>query len=733
MPRMVGAKRTSLSCTTCRVRKRKCDGQQPCSTCIAKNTECEYTDVDRRRQRPTTSYIEGLEKTNTMNEKMIETLKEEHSRFLDVLKTNINDYQRLKSIIMGDVKEGSVSSSGESDAFNHLVVSGKSGTASMVLGPTSIYNDDLIIDRNLATVNTPAVPVVQYNLTIDQMNELNDYRRKYGYEDYRLFYFKEQPLKANVAIFRECISLFFKWMYSSSFLFIHRESFLYFYLSNEIDCEFVTIELIYAISALGARISGDSFIRSQADEYYKLAKQRLFTNGDEKYFIRESSICKLQTLLCLAFYDLGRGELASGWLLSGLAFRMGHDIGFELDPQDWNVSPPLPKRSNSDINSANATYTSSGLIVKSTREDVYRNYPFEIGKLRSRIYWGSFVAERLICLVMGRSPTLKLTDVTIPDSQDIGDLTGIEDFIFYDNASDRQYACRAFYCLRAVVALLILSDDILNKVFGSATNGVKRSEILTSYNLKLLKWKESLGKELFWNKSILKKTAHNELYMGPRYTYFIIMLSINRPFISMAALGSKNINLDVIKMPLEICDDVIDDLEIVIKALLYQQETYQSFCPHILSVYAIVLSISVLLWRFKISEDIKFKTNISTKINFFFNFLEKCSEIWTLANKPVEIFRMRINDLWEEPETDTPSVYEQDLQLSQEFNNENIYDAFSRQDLLKGFDMADFSNIDDVFQSVFERPSNQQMLTRLDLADALWDKSLYDKKTVNQL
>ncbi|CAH6723375.1 activatory protein Cha4p [[Candida] jaroonii] len=721
-------RRTSSSCIHCRLRRRKCSGGNPCTSCVAKDRVCEYTNDDKRRKRPAASYIEALEEANTKNQKTIETLKNEHQEFLDALRMNIDDHKKLMDLINGN-KTPALVKSIDND-FNHLVMSGQTGSTRMVLGPTSVYNDHLIMenkDQSKKLGNIKQGPTILYNLTVDQMKDLNEYRQKYGYRDYRLFYFKEQPLKANIAIFRECISLFFKWMYSSSFLFIHRESFLYFYLSNEIDCEFVTMELIYAISALGARISNDEFIRSQADDYYKLAKQRLFANGDEKFFIRESSICKLQTLLCLAFYDLGRGELASGWLLSGLAFRMGHDLGFELDPRDWNVTTSIP-HSGSSMHSTSASYANLKQLSQSdVKQDLYNNYPFEINNLRSRIYWGSYVSERLICLVMGRSPTLKLTDVTIPDSQDIGDLTGIEDFIFHDNLSERQYACRAFYCLRAVVELLILADDILNKVFGSDTNGIKRSDILSSYNLKLLQWKESLGKELFWNKSILKRTAHNELYMGPRYTYFIIMLSINRPFISMAALGSKNVNIDIVKMPIEICDDVIEDLEIVIRALKHQEDDHHAFYPHITSVYAVILAISVLLWRFKISEDIKARQLISAKISLFFEFLQRCSKIWTLAHKPVQIFKKRIDNLWnEEKGAEGHKVDTVDTSDYSEVND-TIYDAFTKTDMLSGFDMADFSNIDDVFQSVFEQPANQQILTRLDLADVLWDEALYKK------
>jgi hypothetical protein len=443
---------------------------------------------------------------------------------------------------------------------------------------------------------------------------------------------------------------------------------------------------------------------------------------------------------------------------------MGYDFGFELDPKNWNVGNPIPAVST-NAGSVNASTTSLTQLAQnaksnpSKREKLYRNYPFDIRQLRSRIYWGSCVADRLISLVMGRTSTLRLAGVTVPDSQDIGDMTGLEDFIFYDDWSG---VCRAYHCLKAAAELLSVSDDILKKVFGSQIKqGTTRLQVLSDFNLKLLHWKGSLGPELFWNKSILRKTARNELYMGPRYMFFIIMLSVNRPFVLMAALGSsKSIDIDNAKMPIEICDDVIDDLEIVVRALSNPEQDHKVFCPHISSVYSVILAISVLLWRFKISKDRSSKQAIANKLDLFFNFLERCQEVWPLAKRPVLIFRRRINELWLDPK-DIATEYNSPVPTNLETfptaahsgpevdinhfmfptvdyggysdPNSAIYDTFSRSlrnnhEIQNGFnDLASYNNIEDVFQSIFEEPLNQQIFTRLDLADALWDEALYEK------
>ncbi|CUM53032.1 unnamed protein product [Debaryomyces fabryi] len=776
----------------------------------------------------------------------LETMNRNNQKLLDLLRENQNDHQKLQQLLNDGIsidKETKKVSKKSLDItdniikepdwnykkFSHLVVP-RTNVVSMVLGPTSVYNDKMIMENQNITSNhvqnditgygevdyldnsnddctfspnsrsfslsheiidntqEPSDPLNQRNmplsnikqkLTPEQISELEGFRDKYGYHSFKLFYFKPLKLQSNpksFSIIRTSVSLFFKYMYSSSFLFIHRETFLYFFLNNEENCDFVSLELIYAISALGAKISTEENIRMKADEFYSISKTKVLEIANGEHFITESSITKLQTLLCLAFYDLGRGELTSSWLLSGLAFRVGFDFGFELDPKDWNVS--FNKAPKARSTSTSATYslsgpsssTSSNVSVNQARENLYQSYPFDICQVRLRIYWGSYVADRFICLVTGRSSTLKLGDVTIPNTQDIGDLTGIEDFIYYDVTSSKQYACRAFHCLKAVVELLNLSEDISMKVFGpSIAPGTNRFDLTTEFNLKLLQWKQNLGTELFWNKSILKRTAHNELYMGPRYTFFIIILSINRPFVSMIALTASKNPTFVNSTPVKICDDIIDDMEIVIKALKVHETTYKVFKPHILAVYSTILTISILLWKFKIAKDVSQKNAIIEKVELFFDFLQKCSSIWTLAVNPVSVFHKKIetlyfdgmNDLNFFNEVQPPKLnsilseritenknnetftsikdpngeYENDSNLNNSYihTSKNIYkqQTIAERELNlkdnKSYGLEEVLCIDDLFQSFLAEPSSQQFLTRLDLADAMWDETLFSK------
>lgn len=41
------AQRPRLSCLPCRQKKRRCDREQPCSNCVQRRVECEYTPVSK--------------------------------------------------------------------------------------------------------------------------------------------------------------------------------------------------------------------------------------------------------------------------------------------------------------------------------------------------------------------------------------------------------------------------------------------------------------------------------------------------------------------------------------------------------------------------------------------------------------------------------------------------------------------------------------------------------------
>ena len=110
--------------------------------------------------------------------------------------------------------------------------------------------------------------------------------------------------------------------------------------------------------ALGAPHSSNAEIRAKNQVLARSAQELIIS-----HCLTTPSPTTIQALLCLAFHEVGQGNASQGWLFSGMAFRMGQDIGFHQDPTRWI----LQDRS----------------IV--TPEDI---------EIRRRIYWGSYVADK---------------------------------------------------------------------------------------------------------------------------------------------------------------------------------------------------------------------------------------------------------------------------------------------------------------------------------------------------
>lgn len=159
------------------------------------------------------------------------------------------------------------------------------------------------------------------------------------------------------ALVQNSLPLFFLHQYPLC-MFVYREAFLSDYYSNTYGGRYWSYPLVYAMCALGAPHSERKEIRSKTLLLAKCAWEIVLT-----HCLTRPGPTTIQALLCLAFHEIGQGNASQGWLFSGMAFRMGQDIGFHQDPSQWllqdhSIAAP---------------------------EDIL---------IRRRIYWGSYLADK---------------------------------------------------------------------------------------------------------------------------------------------------------------------------------------------------------------------------------------------------------------------------------------------------------------------------------------------------
>ncbi|KXH27477.1 fungal specific transcription factor domain-containing protein [Colletotrichum salicis] len=180
--------------------------------------------------------------------------------------------------------------------------------------------------------------------------------------------------KANLTnqTMRLCIGLFFFWQYPL-FMFIDREAFIREFEDNPVDGTFCSPPLIYACASLGALMSKDPEIRTTAQGFADTAQTILTT--DELGVSRPTSV---QAWLCLAYYETG--VLPSEWARTLACRETLHTGGPEEKPNQADPSP-------------------------------FNN------EFRRRIYWGSFLTDKMLSLFLGRPTFMYENDADINISE----------------------------------------------------------------------------------------------------------------------------------------------------------------------------------------------------------------------------------------------------------------------------------------------------------------------------
>lgn len=115
------------------------------------------------------------------------------------------------------------------------------------------------------------------------------------------------------------LMLFFKWHYPH-LMFVYRDAFLRDHFGERTGSKYWSTALLLAICALGSLLFEDSTHRGMSEQFYGAAESIALVTG-----LTRPSIVTVQTFLCLAFYEIGKGNPSKGWTYSGQSFEFfGH-------------------------------------------------------------------------------------------------------------------------------------------------------------------------------------------------------------------------------------------------------------------------------------------------------------------------------------------------------------------------------------------------------------------------
>lgn len=580
-PKRASSKREmSLSCQRCRLRKVKCNYAHPCSSCVKLGVECIQVPNDMRKKRPPANYVLMLEKRN------------------DALSKFFISLQKLKTPEERD------------EYFANRMLNIEKFLDDETNAPERVqFADATKIHEDAEAKKHSPSPAPQSKIRLFY-GPTSVYENELEHKIHSLLHKREareitvlKSLNKDPDILR-CLRLFFTWQYPDHNMFVFREAFLQDFFHPKQNSLYCLSVLVFSICALGARMCDVDTIYSRSITYYNEARSSLLSS------LEHPSITSVQSFLLLAFYDICNGNNATGWMLSGNAMRMGFDLGFQLNPEVW--------------------FLKSQGAVKSL--DV---------AIRSRIYWGCYMADHFISLVLGRPSLLKLLDASIPETQDLPELNWIDDYKYIPenvtNISDP---------LKNIINLINISDNMLNDIFtksdhesgsnkdsdGEDLDLTTRLTKLSEYNAQIMEWKENLPQDLNWSQDTLRDVSDNPTTASVRYYYYILILCLNRPFVGIATTAKYHDR----HSPAVICHQAIEDLYVAIQRfeLIHGLRRASIFI-----VYCSILSISVILLT--TSSDL-LREDRRAKLKYFLNVLAGCSKTWALAEKSYKLIESKL-------------------------------------------------------------------------------------------
>ncbi|KAK4076582.1 transcriptional regulator family: Fungal Specific TF [Trichoderma aggressivum f. europaeum] len=426
----------------------RCSRTEPCEKCTTADVKCEYSVIDRKRTPASAEYALSLERRVQSLESFIMNLKSASHKEREHMLLSMTADQ-LSNVPPGNRMEREVLKINELNSTNlELDIDG----ALIFHGATSIYR------------------VEPHGYSQSRHNPMLSWAGQTGSVVTNFEHVMEHfGISSEGDVVIRALTDFFRWQYPY-FMFVYREAFLRDHFGDRKNCNYWSAALLMALCALGAMVASDDKQRRLSDQFFLAAESIIMVSG-----LAKPSIPTVQAFLCLAFYEIGRGNLSKGWSFSGIAFRMAQDLGFQRDPDNW-----VPHNAS-----------------LGTHED---------SEIRRRIYWGCYNSDKLISLILGRPVHLVYDAAEVDALKILPDGPAMEywrpvgfeangDHTIRDTISNIPFVQEQIRLSRIVESMMtVLFPVRINQ------DAVYRTSNLNKLNLELLRWHESLPTFAKWTR-----------------------------------------------------------------------------------------------------------------------------------------------------------------------------------------------------------------------------------------
>lgn len=296
---------------------------------------------------------------------------------------------------------------------------------------------------------------------------------------------------------RKLVASFFQNCYPFN-MYIYREWFLRDYDAGE--GPYYSDSLIFAICAAGALVSSDSSQRHLSVIFSSKAESIVLQS------LNAPDITILQALVMLGCLEIGQGRSSKGWLYCGMAFRLTHEMGLHLDPNNWKSS-----RSESSVD-----------------REILR-----------RVYWAVFIVDKQLSMFFGRPPALYPGEADVKDTiripypeewkrlLDIYVCKGTSPTAFEDGIP--LVACFVHQVELAKILHVMIVEVFENRrqqsteATAATTTAAKVQQVHTS----LVRWLSELPQKLHWNQWTVGQVPAYVLHI--HMLFHTTMIILHRP------------------------------------------------------------------------------------------------------------------------------------------------------------------------------------------------------------
>ncbi|KAF7563800.1 hypothetical protein G7046_g307 [Stylonectria norvegica] len=349
-----------ISCERCRRRKIKCDRKRPCSRCIKASTECILSGSGEKQRPISKAYVQALEGQVSSLELLIRKL---------TVADNLERDEILSELALSPPAEASSSSEHPSELKTNAdpkivaaqVRSGqlrrpRANHVTQFFGGTSLFH--IHLSRDVSLPPSDDSPLQEAYADRPTTTSSLDFEALSPSDPSFLYAPHDETSQA-------CMAAYFKEQYQFH-LIVYREFFLRDYDVG--SGRYYSDALLFAICSLGALQLDDS--RHIGDIFASQSQSLIYSTLDNP------DLTTLQALVILGYREVGVGHASKGWLFCGMAFRLAHEMGLHLDPNNWDATGESTTEINRDT-------------------EVLR-----------RVYWAIFVADKQLSLYFGRPPAL---------------------------------------------------------------------------------------------------------------------------------------------------------------------------------------------------------------------------------------------------------------------------------------------------------------------------------------